>query len=151
MIKFVFSIDEIYGDLSGFELGHLDIIANNVTKSSRNRKPDQAMMVFITIADLLNSYCRLIDNKKAKGFKLVGADSSFMVEFKKVKGKSIGVYVDGDLVEKMNESELAKSIYDSCNSFFQKYKLDLPKDDAAKHDVELALTNFRGERTFIAF
>ena len=40
---------------------------------------------------------------------------------------------------------LAKCIYDSCNSFFQQYKPDLPNNDAAKNDVEMALKNFNNK------
>ena len=56
--------DNDMDEVSGFELGDIIIIKEGVQCTSLNRKPDQSMMLFITIPNLLNQIKKMIKSRK---------------------------------------------------------------------------------------
>jgi hypothetical protein len=142
MFSLSFSIENVSDKISGFELGHIDILTEKGSISSRDRKPDQAMMIFVTMIDLLDGLRELFQ-KKTKWFQLVGADSSFKINFVRLKEEQIGVYVDRVLIKQIDEKELSLIVLDSCRSFYDKYRTRLCINDAIKEDLEVALQEYQ--------
>lgn len=128
--------------VSGFDLGHMIITSDNITISSCNRVPDQSMMIFPTIVDLLDGLRVFLKDKKIKQYKLVCADSSFAIFFKK-KGSDICIKVDDKIVSELNEKLLAKQIYKSCDNFFLEKKIYMSENDPLIEDVEAALSSYK--------
>ena len=143
MIDILFSLNNPSLQLTGFELGHIDMVFENGKVSSRNRSPDQSMMIFITIVDLLDGLKELMLNKKNKEFTLIGADSSFMIQFNRLKNHQIGVYADNKTTCEINEADLAFSIYNACISFCEKYQNQLSNENCVEEDIKSALGDFK--------
>jgi len=89
MFDIAFSIKHTTGMISGFDLGHIKIISDNITISSCNRVPDQSIMIFPTIVDMLDGLRVFLNDQKIKQYKLVCADSSFTIFFLKKRGEEV--------------------------------------------------------------
>jgi hypothetical protein len=142
MVDFLFSLNDNSNLVSGFDLGNIEIISDNMIVSSSGRKPDQSMMVFLTIVDLLDGLGKLLDEKKNMNFKLICADSSFTVLFNKINGK-IKIIVEDQTICDVEPNELAKQVFNSCNSFFEKNKDKILSSDPVVGDIKAALSSFR--------
>jgi hypothetical protein len=118
------------------------MIVDNGKVSSENRNPDQSMMVFLTIVDLLDGLKKLLINEKNKEFTMIGADSSFMIQFNRLTNNQIAISVDNKIIDEINEADLAFSIYNACSIFYEKYQYQL-SDDGVGQDIQLALRDFR--------
>ena len=138
-----FSLSESQGDeITGYDLGHMEIRNETKLITSANRKPNQAMMIFLSIISLLDGI-RKFTKKKSKSFKFVAADSSFSINFVKNKKSGIVVSIGNEFEEIISESDLIKCIYDACSQFYNKWGKQLPDSDPVKEDMEMALSDFR--------
>lgn len=82
-ISFEFSRRGTVGG-DGFALGDMTIAVGELRYSSAGRVPDQSMMIYLAIVDLIWGLCDLA--VKGRGvFEFVGADSSFSVVFEAKK------------------------------------------------------------------
>jgi hypothetical protein len=145
MIKFCFYFDQSIENLSGFDLGDIDIIIDGKTISSRGRNPDQSMMLFLTVDDLLDNYRKFLLNKGMNKYTCIGSDSSFAITFIKVKSNNIIVKVDRKLLYKTERKILTKQIFVACEQFLNNYIDKIPKDDVVMKDLNNSFFNFKEE------
>lgn len=143
MIKFVFSFDESLDNLCGFDLGHIDILYDEKIISSRDRTPDQSMMLFPTVTDLLFGYSKLLLDKNSKEYACIGADSSFSMVFIKNRDNKVSINVNEELIYKTDKTSLAKVILDSSNCFINKYINKVPTNDPVVEDIMRAISYFK--------
>jgi len=128
-------------EISGYDLGHMEIGNDTVLITSANRKPNQAMMIFVSIVSLLDGI-RKFTKKKTKSFKFVAADSSFTINFLKSKKSNICISIGNEFEEIIPEGDLIKCIYDACSQFYSIWGKQLPDSDPVKEDMEMALSDF---------
>ena len=139
MINIYFSVNQIDESLSEFELGDIEIEIDGQIISSKNKKPNQSMMVFIAISDLLDGLRGMIVNGK-KEFVFVGADSSFILLFK--QGKNVTHIVHNSKKYDISLTEFASSLRISVNSFLEEKEQLLDKKSAVMQDLYNSLNNF---------
>src|SRR5690242_19206874 len=77
--------------ISGFELGHLTLEGDRGSCTSKGHEPDQASMVFLAVAALLDELRFLVSLPDQREQEFVAADSSFTLRFYKVGRDRLGV------------------------------------------------------------
>lgn len=136
----IFQFDDADMDeISGFELGDIIIIKGDLQCTSLNRKPNQSMMLFITIPDLLNQIKKIIERKKRE-ISVIGVDSSYTLKIIYQDNKYI--ISDGKgIIKGLEQKELLESIYQAARCVWDKYGKDI-LSDAVKHDFYNALNRY---------
>jgi len=122
MLNFEFELnaDEIGKQIHGLSMGHITVKGKFGSATSKNRVPDQAMMLFISIRDLLYAIISL--NSRKGGFHIIfeGIDSSFSIKFYKKKNH-IEVIINTIKIDEVMQNELIKAISNSLNKFLSTY------------------------------
>ena len=90
-MKFNFYFDDDILLIKPFELGDIDIIIKNEKITSKNRIPDQSLMLLISISDLMDGIRKFDAMKK---YTFIGADSSFKFLVRKIDKNLIQIDVD---------------------------------------------------------
>ncbi len=139
-MDFLFEVDS-GSELNEFDLGHITIVTSRSEVTSKNKSPDQAMMIFIAVSDLLFAVMKLYDLKINESVEFVGADSSFSINFKKEREK-IEVFYKKQLIEKSTVEALAKDLWRCMLPFYNKYFNQLGNDCAAGEDWESSMKLF---------
>ena len=132
--------DNDMDEVSGFELGDIIIIKEGVQCTSLNRKPDQSMMLFITIPNLLNQIKKMIKSRK-KEILVVGADSSY---FLKITSKKNHFFISDDkcMIEGIEQKELLVSVYQAAKYIWDKYGKQIISD-SVRYDFCNALKCYK--------
>lgn len=132
--------DNDMDEVSGFELGDIIIIKEGVQCTSLNRKPDQSMMLFITIPNLLNQIKKMIKSRK-KEILVVGVDSSY---FLKITSKKNHFFISDDkcMIEGIEQKELLVSVYQAAKYIWDKYGKQIISD-SVRYDFYNALKCYK--------
>lgn len=138
MLKIQFQLDSIDDTAHEFDLGHFIIEIDGVVLTSRNRVPDQSMMIFIAASDLLGGVVEMFDKKK-KRYEFVGCDSSFILNFIRNKKGEIEVIHDKKKLCSINDAELINAAYKASEELMQRYGQSLAGSGAAKKDLDYTL------------
>lgn len=116
-IRFLF--DDNMDEISGFELGNIIISQGDLQCTSLNRKPDQSMMLFITIPHLLKQIRKMIENKE-KQVIIEGVDSLYWIKIKKEKNLFI-ISDDKCLIKEIEQRDLLNAMYMEAKEIWNKY------------------------------
>lgn len=135
---FLHPIDD---EITGFELGGISIKIGNKEFSSENKKPDQSMMIFLAVSDLLNGIKSLWEGKSDK-FQFVGTDSSFSILFKKKK-KDILQLIHEKEVAEVEFKKFKDECYYSINRFYLTYCEKIDPNDAGLFDLKNSLNDYK--------
>ena len=117
----------------GFELGQLTVTTPAATVTSKGRTPDQSMMIYLAFADLMNGVSSLF--RGIRGYELVGADSSFALQFVRTKS-DVGIHQGMTDLGSVALSELAACVCDEATRFWAAHPLEA--SDSARDDFERA-------------
>jgi hypothetical protein len=131
----------IDNEISGFELGGISITIDNIEISSKNKIPDQSMMIFLALSDLLTGIKNLW-NGKNKIFKFIGNDSSFTILFKVKKSNTLELTYENksfDVDFTLFRDECLKAI----DNFYLKYAAKMKTDDPVCLELKKNLINFK--------
>ena len=140
MIKFEFELDT-YESLEGFELGDLTITGENANITSKGQSPDQSMMVFLAITDLLEGVRDLVSDDSVSEFEFVGADSSFSFLLEK-NGQGIAIVQKQSPVANATDRELTQAIHEGVTRFLKLAGFPNLSDEAVRTGLDYALKKF---------
>ncbi|MFF4549124.1 hypothetical protein ACFY1J_33640 [Streptomyces sp. NPDC001406] len=141
-MEFEFSIDENEAPPpSGFDLGHMHVRGNAGAASSRNRTPDQAMMIYLSLTLLLDGLRRFLAGRD-RVHTTSAVDSSFSLTFRRRKGDSVETVHAGAVVDRSSAKELATAVHTGAEGFASTHFPLLPADDAGRQDLEQSLAEF---------
>lgn len=99
MITFRARYPRAAAERTGFDLGHLEVVGADGTAASDETKPPIAMMLVVSLCDLLDGIGRIASGEQTK-YELVGVGSSFALIFKDTgHGRVQVVYKDRALGE----------------------------------------------------
>lgn len=146
MIEIKFSVSSIDDTFSEFDLGHVEIQIDNKIISSKNKNPDQSMMIWIAISDLLGCVKCLLQ-KTTQNMHFVGVDSSFQMTLKRDKSSCIIGYCNTQY--KCDLFLFAKRLYESADQFYREYKMKIKENKGVLDDLENSLDNFSKELNII--
>lgn len=142
MMNIVFSLNNETCEISGFDLGNIELIISDTKLiTSKGKNPDQSMMIFLTIVDLLDGLRKLVSDKNQSDFRLIGVDSSFTVNFIKNADRIKVVAYQEELCELIRE-ELLQKVFTSCKDFFESNKSMMSETDPVLEDIKQALFQF---------
>ena len=128
--------------LSGLDLGHLYIANNSLTWSSYGEMPDQSMMVFPSIANLLNGLIVFLKKRNQKQFEWIGIDSSFTLIFSKNLDNKILINLKDNVIACLGEKEFVQLIYQDVTRFLSQKITLLSQDDPVLEDLITAQEKF---------
>ncbi|MFK0104705.1 hypothetical protein [Streptomyces sp. NPDC091217] len=142
MIRFEFSVDENEAPPpSGFDLGHMDVHGNREEASSRDRTPDQAMMIYLSLPLLMDGLRRFLPGRD-RSFTTSAVDSSFSLAFRRARDGSIETLHDGAVIDRSSAKDLASAVHRGAERFARPRLPLLPEDDAGRDDLEKSLAEF---------
>lgn len=141
MMNVIFQFDDTDMDeVSGFELGDIIITKGDLRCTSLNRKPDQSMMLFLTIPDLLNQIKEMIESRKEE-IMIMGVDSSYLLKIT-YKKDMYSISDDKCVIKGIEQKELLDSVYQAARCIWDKYGKHVISD-SVRYDFCDALTNYK--------
>ncbi|MBC2908236.1 hypothetical protein [Streptomyces cupreus] len=141
--KFAVAEDELPPP-SGFDLGHVDVWGSKGRTTSRDRRPDQAMMIYLSLTLLLDGLRYFLVDGNRSSYESAAVDSSFSLKFTRGREDdgSIETTHGGVLLDRSTTRELATAVYKAAKEFAQATLPNLPPDDAGREDLEKSLAEF---------
>lgn len=140
-MEVIFQFDAVnINEVSGFELGDIIIKKGALQCTSLNRRPNQSMMLFITIPNLLKQIKKMIEGEK-KEIIIVGVDSSYLLKITKKKNLYI-ISDDNCMIKSIEEKELLNSVYKAANNIWNKYG-EYIISDSVRYDFRDALEYYK--------
>ncbi len=131
------------GELSGFDLGDITVIGPHGMHSSRDKAPDQSVMIYLSIAHLLSGICDLSSGRK-RVFEFVGADSSYSIIFSRKKDV-VAISGGRKPIGETSTRELLRAVCAGVHTFLSDPKNQLPPADPAYEDLHASLAKLRAE------
>lgn len=144
-VKFLFD-DIDMDEVSGFELGDIIITREGLQCTSLNRTPNQSMMLFITIPNLLKQIRKMVENRQ-KETVIMGVDSSYSLKIKKEKGKYV-ISDDKCFISGIEQKELLDAVYLEAKNIWDKYS-EYIISDSVRNDFSDALEYYTEFLTMI--
>ena len=138
MLEIRFSLAPIDDDLSEFELGDIEIKIENQIISSKNKSPNQSMMIFISISELLSGTTRMI-NSKEQEYRFVGVGSSFTFLLRKKKTKKRAYLIYRKHKYEVSLIEFAIELQRSVKDFLDINKWVFDRNEGVINDLCTAL------------
>ncbi|MDT9700839.1 hypothetical protein [Streptomyces sp. P17] len=129
---------------SGFDLGHVDVWGTEGQATSRHRRPDQSMMICLSLPLLLDGLRNFLLDGNRTSYESAAVDSSFSLRFSRRKDDegSIETTHEGVLVDCSTTRDLAIAVHKAAKQFARATLPHLPPDDAGREDLEKALAEF---------
>lgn len=141
MLEIKFEFEDSDDELTGLNMGHMTFSGDKGSANSKMKKPSQAMMVLISISELLDGLKIFLLSNSHK-YEFVGIDSSFIVNFEKNKDGQVNVIIGKTEITKSKKSEIANSVLRDVNNFLSTTLPHLPKDDMAYDDLITSTEEF---------
>ncbi|MGW7296574.1 MULTISPECIES: hypothetical protein [unclassified Streptomyces] len=141
-MEFTFSVaDDQQPPPSGFDLGHMDVRGSEGEASSRDRTPDQAMMIYLSLTLLLDGLRQFLTGRD-RTYESAAVDSSFSLHFARRGDGLVETSHAGEVVDRSTEKELAGSVFRAAEQFGRTHLPGLPPDDAGREDLEASPAQF---------
>ena len=144
-IKFEMESNVIEEEIDSFSRGHITIRGKGNTLSSKDRIPDQSMMIFFAISQLLSEVKMFMTNKDSQKYNFVGTDSSFQFLLIKKEKYLLLTDIKDDLIYKDLQSKMIEFIWKGVKDFIVKFACYLEHDGIIKNDLHISLEEFREE------
>jgi len=138
-IDFILIDDQ--SDMSGFDVGHIEINLNKKHILS-SKDFEQNMMIYLSVVDLLDGFSKFFQDEKVRTYEFVGSGSSFTMQFIKKNNEMIEVSANNIFIGKFTSNELLYSLERDSNLFIQNSFEKLPDGDPVKEDLHEAWANF---------
>ncbi|MFB6561934.1 hypothetical protein ACFCYH_24180 [Streptomyces sp. NPDC056400] len=103
--------------------------------------PDQGMMIWISLTDLLDSLHRLLTGRSGH-VSFIGADCSFSLTFRATK-RGVSVRGRSGPVARVGPAELAVAVLSAAEELASRHLSAVPLRDGVTHDYGSALDRFR--------
>lgn len=129
--------------IDSYSLGHITIAGRNGAITSKGKIPDQAMMIFISITELLCSIRQFLCDENLKDYNFVGADSSFQFYLKREEKTLVLTNNRSNRVDSVTSSELSRSIWEGVNDFLSKYGHYITLEELIYDDLCYATEEFK--------
>jgi hypothetical protein len=136
-MEFIFTVNPIDEEWTGFELGDIEIVTENVVISSRNKAPSQSMMVFLALSSLLDGL-RDLRQPGGKTFRFNGIDSSFSILFT-IENDSTLSLKNGNFVDVVELSEFYHELLAAAKIFCEQAVKRVTKNDPAITDLQTSI------------
>lgn len=141
MLKIEIEFEDPDEELTGFNMGHMTFHGDLGTVTSKNKTPSQAMMIVLSITELLDGLRRLTLTQSIQ-YEFIGDDSSFIVYFDKLEDGRISVRSRGQEITRSDEKSILTSVFRDVNAFLGDVLPNLPKDDLGRKSLKYSLPEY---------
>ena len=107
--------------------------------TSRGKTPNQAMMLVLSLTELLGGLRRLNEGEWPT-YRFIGVDSSFCVDFDRTGVNRIAVRCGKGVIDELSASSLLQSILAGAHELLRQPENQLPQDDGGRESLVDALT-----------
>ena len=132
--------DVASGSISGLSRGHVTITGPLGSVTSAGRQPDQSMLVYISIVDLLDGLRGLLSPGGGRHWEWVGNDSSFVVDFDRHRDR-VRIRAMGEDLGEVAEADLVTGVWDATTTFLAANRPG--RGDITTVDLDDAVDDFR--------
>ncbi|MFJ4950276.1 hypothetical protein [Streptomyces sp. NPDC088760] len=137
MITVQFTVRPGQGDASGFDLGDMAVTGNLGTADSAGHVPDQGMMIYLSVVQLLDSLGAFLRGN-ARMLSFAGADTSFGLVVRRTKD-GLSVAGEDGVLARTTAPELASAVLRAAEDLGPA----LSPEDPVASDWEAACAAFR--------
>lgn len=125
---------------NGFDMGDVRIEGGNGVATSVGHTPDQGMMVYIAVTDLLDGLRRLLTTRKRE-FDFIGTDSSFRLVFRRAKADLVNVVYRGITIDQDRLGQVARAALNGACQFVT--AAPLSPSDSVFDDISSAIADLQ--------
>jgi hypothetical protein len=125
---------------NGFDLGDMRIEGGGGVATSVGHTPDQGMMIYVAMTELLDGLRRLLTTPRRE-FEFIGTDSSFRLLFRRVKIDRVDVTYRGIAIEQESLRHVARAALDGAVHLVS--SAPLPPSDSVAGDISAAIAELR--------
>jgi hypothetical protein len=129
-------------DIDGLARGHLTITGSQGTATSKGQQPDQSMMIFLSIVELLDGLRRFLLDRHASRYHFVGVDSSFQFLVTREADDAIRVMYDQNTLEVVRTEDMIAAVWAGIDRFMSRYGRYIVADDPVADDLHSSLESF---------
>jgi len=123
---------------SGFDFGDLEVeVALGQRASSRGHSPNQSMMIYISLADLVSGVCQLCASPKNTSYEFVGTGSSFVLRFRRMRTGTVQIVYRGGALGEVTPRDLLSALRGALTGFLERQNA-LPPEDPVAEDLGTA-------------
>jgi hypothetical protein len=125
--------------VSGLSRGNVTLEGGGRLVTSAGRTPDQSMLVYISLVDLIDGIGDLLSAPSHRDWQWVGNDSSFVVDFRRA-GHRVRIDAMGEPLGEFDEAEVARAVFEAAAGLLVEHRP--PPSDLVAEDLESALKEF---------
>jgi hypothetical protein len=129
-------------DIDGLARGHLTITGSQGTATSKGQQPDQSMMIFLSIVELLDGLRRFLLDRHASRYHFVGVDSSFQLVITRETDDAIRIMCDQDTLDVVRPEEMIAAVWAGIDRFMSRYGQHIAADDLVADDLHSSIESF---------
>jgi len=145
-LKISLEFDNTFSDdVDSYSRGNITVEGEYGTISSFGQSPDQSMMIFISIVDLLDGVHNLITNDKISEFFFVGADCSFQFTVKKHRKKVFIKDKRKKLIGTMKTQKFVQILWREIKMFTNSYPEIFNEEEIIYNDLIYSIKRFKQE------
>jgi hypothetical protein len=129
---------------SGFDLGHMTVRGSDGSVSSRGHRPDQSMMIHLSLSQLLDGLGDLLEHGR-RSYSFGAVDSSFALHFGLTKDGTLVTRAGGPkgpVVDRSPAASAAADLASDAADFADRTLPSLPPDDASAQDLAASVADF---------
>jgi hypothetical protein len=141
LLTVTFTVRPGQGDPNGFDLGDMVFESELGTARSTGQVPDAGMMIYLSVALLLDGLRQLFDGRR-KVVHFTAVDSSFSLVFRRNKAGA-SVSSGSGIIARPSRNDLAEAVLTAAEKLEASGVAALPGDDAGRADYMAALDAFR--------
>ncbi|MEU9861788.1 hypothetical protein AB0D99_12990 [Streptomyces sp. NPDC047971] len=142
MITLTFSVRPEQGEADEFDLGDVLCEGERGAVGSAGHVPDQGMMIYLSVAVLLDSVRPLVAREMTTA-SFVGTGSSFRLDFRRDGDAVVTVSANGIPVGSCRPGELAEAVLRPAVELERNLLSRLPAESGAARDLTSSLERFR--------
>ncbi len=125
---------------SSFDLGHFTIKGNKGAVTSRNRRPDQSLMVYLSLDSLLTAAAKVLSSPIPSSTMVYGVDSSFDVQIDRLSLGEVTISFRGRIIAVVDEQSLVEAVGSCFHALMS--TAPLPVSEAIYGDLQTSWQEF---------
>jgi glutamate-1-semialdehyde aminotransferase len=142
VLKFTFELLH-HESICSLSLGHMTVVGHYGKTTSKGESSRAAMMIFITMTDLLNGIRQLILDESIKSYNFVGVDSSFQFYVKRENSNLVIKDSFNRKIDEVSSLQLVHSVWEGVQEFLSKYGHYIGSEEMVYEDIKYSTEEFK--------
>lgn len=130
-------------EINSFSLGHMTFHGENGCLTSKNLIPDQSMMIFLSIVQLLDGTRLFLTDPGKDVYNFVGVDCSFQFFLLKGKDKLILKSIKKEEIDEIKPPEFIKAVWKGIREFMLQYGHYLDNEEIIADDLHSSIREYK--------